>query len=157
MELLWTSDINQYYDFEEIENMTDDEHQELSDMNYEMLSQLFGQNEYEYSARMVGYRNNYGMKQRLGGCTKFCKNIAELVYEIGGSSTLRIDISKGKYNHLIITRYHHDGVENYEVFRLNKRGQERLYNYYDEFDMFDNTKPTCHLDYVSVSVWNDFK
>ena len=39
MELLWTSDLSEYYDFEEIENMTDDEHQELSDMNYELLPQ----------------------------------------------------------------------------------------------------------------------
>lgn len=70
-----------------------------------------------------------------------------------GCDVVRIHV--GRYNHLIMSGFHHDGVEIVEIIRLNSKGQERAQRYYDEHEMLKDSKNVNA--YISVGVWKDFK
>lgn len=153
-EPIWSSNIYDQFSEEEI-----DEHgyDALNFINEENFDNIFPQNEYTYAGRCVNsYRSYRFGPNNTGRWTNFYKNIKELIIDFGEKADA-VKLYKGVRNRLIMKAFHHDGVETLEIVRLNKKGEERLPLYYDEFDMFHNTKEGNIKNYIRVSCWNDFK
>lgn len=152
MEMKWSNDIYDMFDIEEEADCDS-----LHDIIWENFDNIFPQNEYKYAGHCVDSYRKYGFgPNNTDRWTNFYKNIKELVIDFGEKADA-VKLYKGMRNRLIMKAFHHDGVETLEIVRLNKKGEERLPLYYDEFDMFDNTKEGNIKNYIRVSCWNDFK
>ncbi len=152
MILLWSS---MYEDnvCENCENCCDDcnyyksngelDYDYLNDAIMEDLSEKFynhGVNSvnHEYFVCGFSYTNYYGMKQNMNGFTDVYESVEDIIFNClhQGGIYEGFRIYKGKYNHIIIERVHHDGVEYYQLCRLNSQGQD----FYDKGYDFDFRK-----------------
>lgn len=154
MELVWSNDIYEMFDEEDIGEEPD--YGLLFEIIDKDFDNLFPENEHSYAARGIGRRNYYGLDNgtNYGKITDFFPNIKGVKdWMLRGCDVVRIHV--GRYNHLIMSGFHHDGVEIVEIIRLNSKGQERAQRYYDEHEMLKDSKNVNA--YISVGVWKDFK
>ena len=153
-ELIWSTDLYDHFSEEEIEEQGYDELNLILEENFD---NIFPENEYQYAGLCVGSVNYYGLGgDNRGNMTRFFSNIKELLYW-GLNSASDVKFYIGERNRLIMKCFHHDGVEILEIIRLNKKGENRLQYYADEFEMFRATKKRNLKNYIRVSCWNDFK
>lgn len=151
---IWSSNIYDQFSEEAIKEYGYDE---LNFINEEDFDSIFPENGNQYAGLCVGSVNYYGLGgNNRGNMTAFFSNIKELLYwGLRAADTVRFYI--GERNRLIMKCSHHDGEEILEVIRLNKKGEDRLQYYADEFEMFRDTKKGNIRNYIRVSCWNDFK
>ena len=121
----------------------------LDDIIMDDLNMKFDNKQgYEYFIMGIDYTNYYGMYQNMDGYSKLYDTVEDIIFNClsQGGAYEGFRIYKGKYNHIIIERSHHDGNEYYLLCRLNKQGQDYCDNGYD----FDFRK------YSIKSVFKDF-
>ena len=151
---IWSTDLYDQFSEDEIKEYGYDI---LDLINEEDFDNIFPKNEHQYAGLCVGSVNYYGLGgDNRGNMTEFFSNIKELLYW-GMNSSSAVKFYIGERNRLIMKCFHHDGVEILEVIRLNKKGEDRLQYYVDEFEMFRDTKKGNLKNYIRVSCWNDFK
>lgn len=150
--LLWSNYVYDMFDEETIEKMDIDS---LYDIIVENFNNIFEENEHKYAGLCVGSMNLYGLgSDNRGRRTEFFSNMREILdWGMNAADIVRFYVEK--HNHLMMECSHHDGKETLQIIRLNKKGRERMQNYYDENEMLNNSADI--RNYISVSCWNDFK